>query len=92
VCLEAFARGRPVVGTNGGGIPDIVTDGHDGILIPRADTDALVAALRRVLEDKALVERLGGAARETYAKWHQTPEAFAHAYRDLVDRVLTGAT
>jgi hypothetical protein len=44
-----------------------------------------------VLEDKALVERLGGAARETYGKWHQTPEAFAHAYRDLVDRVLAGA-
>lgn len=90
VCLEAFARGRPVVGTNGGGIPDIVTDDHDGILIPRADTEALVVALRRVLEDKALVERLGNAARETYTRWHQTPEAFARAYRDLVDRVLAG--
>ncbi|MFL5963569.1 MAG: glycosyltransferase family 4 protein [Gaiellaceae bacterium] len=92
VCLEAFARGRPVIGTNGGGIPDIVTDDRDGILIPRGDTDALVVALRRVLEDKALVERLGHAARETYAQWHQTPEAFARAYRDLVDRVLAGAT
>jgi glycosyltransferase involved in cell wall biosynthesis len=92
VCLEAFARGRPVVGTNGGGIPDIVTDDHDGILIPRADTGALVVALRRVLEDKALVERLGHAARETYTRWHQTPEAFARAYRDLVDRVLAGAS
>lgn len=91
VCLEAFARGRPVVGTDGGGIPDIVTDGHDGLLIPRADTDALVVALRQVLEDKALVERLGRAARESYANWHQTPEAFAHAYRDLVERVLAGA-
>jgi glycosyltransferase involved in cell wall biosynthesis len=92
VCLEAFARGRPVVGTNGGGIPDIVTDDHDGLLIPRADTAALVVALRRVLEDKALVERLGHAARETYAHWHQTPDAFARAYRDLVDRVLGGAS
>jgi glycosyltransferase involved in cell wall biosynthesis len=91
VCLEAFARGRPVVGTHGGGIPDIVTDEHDGILIPRGDTDALVVALRRVLEEQALVERLGQAARETYAQWHQTPEAFARAYRDLVDRALAGA-
>jgi glycosyltransferase involved in cell wall biosynthesis len=91
VCLEAFARGRPVVGTAGGGIPDIVTDGHDGLLIPRGDTDALVVAFRRMLEDKPLVERLGRAARESYANWHQTPEAFAHAYRDLVDRVLAGA-
>lgn len=92
VVLEAFARGRPVVGTDGGGIPDIVTDELDGLLIPRADTPALVAALRRVLDDKALVERLGAAARETYARWHQTPEDFAHAYRDLVDRVLAGAS
>jgi glycosyltransferase involved in cell wall biosynthesis len=91
VCLEAFARGRPVIGTNGGGIPDIVTDGHDGILIPRADTAALIVALERVLDDKALVERLGQAARETYTQWHQTPQAFAQAYRDLVDRVLAGA-
>jgi glycosyltransferase involved in cell wall biosynthesis len=91
VCLEAFARGRSVVGTNGGGIPDIVTDDHDGILIPRGDTAMLVVALRRVLEDKALIERLGHTARETYARWHQTPEDFAHAYRDLVDRVLAGA-
>jgi glycosyltransferase involved in cell wall biosynthesis len=92
VVLEAFARGRPVIGTDGGGIPDIVTDDVDGILIPRADTPALVAALRRVLDDRALVERLGEAARETYASWHQTPEDFAHAYRDLIDRVLAGAS
>lgn len=92
VCLEAFARGRPVVGTDGGGIPDIVTDERDGLLIPRGDTHALVAALRRVLEDKALVERLGAEGRKTYAQWHQTPAAFAHAYRDLVDRVLAGAS
>jgi glycosyltransferase involved in cell wall biosynthesis len=91
VVLEAFARGRTAVATNAGGIRDIVTDGHDGILIPVADTDALAAALRRVLEDKALVERLGAAAHASYAPWHQSPEAFAHAYRDLVDRVLAGA-
>jgi glycosyltransferase involved in cell wall biosynthesis len=91
VVLEAFARGRTVVATDAGGIPDIVTDGHDGILIPPADTPALVTALRRVLDDRALGETLGRAAHTTYAKWHQTPEDFARAYRDLVDRVLEGA-
>jgi glycosyltransferase involved in cell wall biosynthesis len=92
VVLEAFARGRTAVATNAGGIRDIVTDEHDGILIPVADTDALVAALRRVLEDMALAERLGNAAHTTYAPWHQTPEAFARAYRDLVGVVLAGAS
>jgi len=91
VVLEAFARGRTVVATNAGGIPDIVTDGCDGLLIPAGDTVALVAGIRRVLDDRALAERLGTAGRETYTSWHQTADDFAHAYRDLVDRVLAGA-
>ena len=66
VVLEAFARGRMVVGTDGGGIPDMATDGVDALLIPRGDTDALVTALVRVLEDKDLAVRLGRAARATY--------------------------
>ena len=92
VVLEAFARGRAVVGTDAGGIPDMVTDGVDGILIPRADTAALEAALRRVLEDDELVARLGAAARTTYLRWHQTAEDFARAYRDLIDRSIAGAS
>lgn len=91
VVLEAFARGRTVVATGAGGIPDIVTDGEDGLLVPRADTRALVDALVRVLEDHALAVRLGAAARESYGPWHQTPASFAAAYRDLIDRVLAGA-
>jgi glycosyltransferase involved in cell wall biosynthesis len=91
VVLEAFARGRTVVATNAGGIPDIVTDGVDGLLVPRADTGALADALVRVLDDHDLAVRLGAAARKSYAPWHQTAEDFAASYRDLVDRVLAGA-
>lgn len=90
VVLEAFARGRTTVATNAGGIRDIVTDGHDGILIPVADTGALVEGIRRVLEDRDLAAALGEAARGSYAPWHQTAEDFAHAYRELVDRALAG--
>ncbi len=91
VVLEAFARGRTAVATNAGGIPDIVTDGHDGILIPVADTAALVAGMRRVLEDHELAARLGAAARTSYEPWHQTAADFAAAYRHLVDDVIAGA-
>ena len=91
VVLEAFARARTVVATDAGGIPDIVTDGKDGLLVARGDTSALADALCRVLEDHALAARLGAAARESYAPWHQTPADFAEAYRTLVDRVLAGA-
>ena len=88
VVLEAFARGRMVVGTDGGGIPDMATDGVDALLIPRGDTDALVTALLRVLEDKDLAVRLGRAARATYARWDQSVSDFADAYRRLVDAVI----
>jgi glycosyltransferase involved in cell wall biosynthesis len=91
VVLEAFARGRGVVATDGGGIPDMVTNERDGLLVPPYDTAALAAALRRVLDDRELAVRLGDAARTTYGSWHQTPEDFAAAYRTLVDDVLAGA-
>jgi glycosyltransferase involved in cell wall biosynthesis len=91
VVLESFARGRTTVATNAGGIPDIVTDGVDGILIPPGDTDALVVGLRRILEDHDLAARLGRAARAAYPPWHQTAEDFAARYADLVERALAGA-
>jgi glycosyltransferase involved in cell wall biosynthesis len=91
VVLEAFARGRTAVATNAGGIRDIVTDGHDGILIPIADTDALVHGMRRILENRELAVRLGEAAHASYAPWHQTADDFARSYGELVERTLNGA-
>jgi glycogen synthase len=91
VVIEAFARGRGVVATNAGGIPDVVTDGVDGLLVPPGDTDALAAALERVLTEPGLAERLGTAAARRYADWHTTPERFAADLRELVDSALAGA-
>lgn len=88
VVIEAFARGRGVVATDAGGIPDLVRDGVEGLLIPPGDEDALVEALVRVLGDAALAAQLGAAARERYAAWHSTPADFAASYRELIDRTL----
>jgi len=92
VVFEAFARGRGVVATDAGGIPDMVTDGAEGLLIPPGDGDALVEALVRVLTDRALAERLGAAAAAAYPRWHSTPEGFAEELRRLVDETLAGAS
>ena len=88
VVIEAFARGRGVVATDAGGIPDLVTNGVEGILIPPGDEAALVAALVRVLDDRKIAQELGAAAHARYADWHSTPEQFAAAYRELIDRTI----
>ena len=88
VIVEAFCRGRPVVGTRSGGIPDLVEDGVNGVLVPPDDPTALADALGRVLGDRALAERLGDGARADSGTWAATPEQFAERIRDLVDAVL----
>jgi glycosyltransferase involved in cell wall biosynthesis len=90
VIIESFARGRPVVATDGGGIPDLVTHEVEGLLVPPADTIALAAALERVLADRDLAERMGAAARTRYGDWHSTPEQLAGEMRALVEAAAAG--
>ena len=89
IVIEAFCRGRPVVGTRTGGIPDIVRDGENGLLVPAEDAPALAAALVRALGDRALLQRLADGARESARAWIQTPDEYAARMRDLVDSVAT---
>ncbi|MEQ4498269.1 glycosyltransferase family 4 protein, partial [Nocardioides kribbensis] len=65
--LQAMAHGLPVVATAVGGVPEVVRDGVEGLLVPVDDPDALGAALRRLRDDPRLRRRLGTAARERVA-------------------------
>lgn len=60
--LEAQAAGRAVVASDIGGIPEQITHGVDGLLVPPGDAPALREALRSLLEDPELAGRLGKAA------------------------------
>jgi glycosyltransferase involved in cell wall biosynthesis len=62
--LEAMAHGLPVVTTPVGDVPDAITDGYNGFLIPPGDVDAIVDRVSRLLDDADLGERLGAQARE----------------------------
>jgi glycosyltransferase involved in cell wall biosynthesis len=85
VAMEAFARGRPVVGSRAGGIPDIVEDGASGLLVPAGDPAALADAFVRILSDRGLAELLAEGARSSRTRWLQTPEEFAGRMRGLVE-------
>ncbi len=89
VVVEAGCRGRPVVGTRVGGIPDVVADGETGVLVSPDDAGELARALARVLSDRPLAERLGAEARARVEPWLATPEEYARRVRELVDRVVT---
>jgi glycosyltransferase involved in cell wall biosynthesis len=65
--LEAMARGVPVVASEIGGIPEVVTDGVDGRLVPPGDPAALADAIVELVRDPALRHRLGEAGRRTVA-------------------------
>jgi len=73
--LEAMAAGLPVVSTPVGGIPEVITDESEGLLVPPGDVPRLAAALRRLLEDPELAMRLGRAGRAKVAAVFEASKA-----------------
>jgi glycosyltransferase involved in cell wall biosynthesis len=82
---EAIAYGLPVIGSNGGAIPDTVPP-DAGLLVAPDDVAALADALRRVIGDTGLRQRLASAARAAAPQlptWRQSAEIFARALERL---------
>jgi glycosyltransferase involved in cell wall biosynthesis len=91
VIMEAFARARPVVSTAVGGIPDLVEDGRNGLLVAPGDASALAGALLRVIEDRDLAERLSQGAHQTAASLRWTADRYAQALRGIVEAALSAS-
>lgn len=75
--LEAMAAGCPVVASAVGGVPDLVVDGVNGLLVPPGDPHALALAMDRVMRDRELAARLSQAARETIARRYAPERSLA---------------
>jgi glycosyltransferase involved in cell wall biosynthesis len=69
--LEAMATGLVVISTSVGGIPYLIRDGSEGLLVPSSDADAMTTAVRRALHDPGLAIRLsrGARARAQESSW-----------------------
>jgi glycosyltransferase involved in cell wall biosynthesis len=85
--MEAMALKRPVVVTPVGGVPEIVTDGVTGLIVPPRDEQKLAAACLTLTRDRALAHTLGENARRTVEvdfSRERNGEAWLQLYRDLV--------
>jgi glycosyltransferase involved in cell wall biosynthesis len=86
VVAEALAAGRPVVGSAIGGIPELVRDGREGLLVPSDDAAALGGALERICRDGPLREVLAANALERANRY--TPNAIMPRLEAAYERVV----
>ncbi len=88
--LEAMSWRMPVISTRVGGIPEMVRDGVDGILIGAGDRASLACAIVELAQDAGLRERMGGAARERVAGTFQRDVVMPQL--EAIYRSLSGGT
>ena len=84
--LEAFASGLPVVSTEAGGVPAILTHGVHGLLAPLADYETLGQHVLRLLDDPDNARSLARAASATCeaCTWPKVREQWVRAYRSVL--------
>ncbi len=90
VLLEAMAAGVPVVATEVGGIPEVVTNGRDAILVKKHDLEGLALATTKILQDRELRNCLVSFAREIVRR--KTPEAYFKSMTSVFTQACTNGT
>ncbi len=86
VLAEAMASGKPVVASHVGGIPEIVTSGKEGFLVPAKNPGALRSKIRFLLDNPKKAKSMGEAGRKlalTKFTWDQTAQAYGKVYAAL---------
>src|SRR5262245_56483075 len=86
--VEACAMGLPVVATAVGGVPDLLTDGETGLLVPDNDDQAMTAAIQRLLNDPALAMRLStnGRLLAERSSWEQVRPLWERIFAEVMAR------
>ena len=87
VYLEAWLYKKPVIGAYAGGVPEVITDGKDGFLIPFADIHMLSEYIRLLLEYPALANAMGQNGYQKVLRqytWHRSCEKIQRLYEELL--------
>ncbi len=86
-CAEAMSCGTPVIATRAGALPEIIGSDGAGILVPPADPAALAEAIKRLLGDESLRQRMGKAARkriEESFSWEVAARKTVEVYKEVI--------
>ncbi|MBN1869448.1 MAG: glycosyltransferase family 4 protein [Candidatus Omnitrophica bacterium] len=86
--MEAQSAGLPVIASRVGGIPSLIEDGKTGVLVAPEDPDELAEAMVKLLRDKALMNRIGMAARE-FIKAKYSSEVMIEKVVTLYQKIIT---
>src|SRR5215204_4199038 len=83
--LEAMQAALPIVASRTGGIPDVIEDGINGLLVPPGEPEALAHAINHLLADRDLARRLSEGARERAKDydWEVLAERVLRVYQDV---------
>lgn len=87
VITEAHAAGLPVVATCTGGIPDMVSDGKDGFLVPVGDASTMADRMRLLLDNPGMAREMGAAGREFVLKKND-PDVVARQHMEFYRQVI----
>lgn len=87
--LEAMTVGKPVIGTNIGGIPELIEDGVNGRLVERGDSQALADALLDILDDEPKRKTMGQASLNLLQRRYN-PDTITDKLTNLYKRLVTG--
>ena len=86
--LEAWLYGKPVIGCFAGGVPRVIDDGRDGLLVPFGDADMLASYVAMLLDDPARAAAMGARGREkvlAHYKWEDTHKVVREVYQRCLD-------
>ncbi len=82
-----MATGKPVIGTNSGGVPEIIVEGQTGLMVPAQDPAALAEAIEQMLSDPLQAEQMGQAGLQRARKLfdaNRVAEQVQQVYRELL--------
>ena len=87
MAVEAMACGTPVIVFDGTSLPGVIKSPHGGVVVPARDSAALAGAIRRLLDDNALRNKLGGQARQIAEREYAFP-LYVQRHINLYEKVI----